>query len=184
MTTKRTSRSSLVFAGTFDEELLTGFEQPVKRVNSVFDAIGELATCSASDLVEAVIVDEQLLENDVDSSVDALRRVDPTTVIVVAGNSIKVKQADAMVPKDTTANRLTSAITNVQSLPVDNEIIPPLDIDCILGISDEITLTDDQTSLGDVDLVRALMHNPSTFKDKLIELLIQQTPQEPLLYQD
>jgi len=175
VTKERTTRSSIVFAGSFDEELFSGIEQPTRHVSSVFDAIGELATCGASELVEAVVLDEQLINHDASSSIDALRRVDPTAVIVVSGDKMKFKQADATIPRDTTAARLASAITNVISVPSIPEIAQCIDIDTVLGISDEMIITEDSSSLGDVDLVRALMHAPTKFKDVLVNLLLQQT---------
>ena len=110
----RDTRSSIVFAGSFNEELISGVDQPVRCVNSVFDAIGELATCGASDLVETVVVDDQLLQEHTTEHLDALRRVDPSAVIVVAGTISASTQADALVPKDTTAAHLASAIINVK----------------------------------------------------------------------
>ena len=60
--TQRSARSSIVFAGSFNQELISSVEQPVICVHSLFDVIGELATCSASNLVDAVVVDELLLK--------------------------------------------------------------------------------------------------------------------------
>ena len=171
----RDTRSSIVFAGSFNEELISGVDQPVRCVNSVFDAIGELATCGASDLVETVVVDDQLLQEHTTEHLDALRRVDPSAVIVVAGTISASTQADALVPKDTTAAHLASAIINVKSQPAlihdDNEV----DLDEVLGIADASKFIKDDSNLGDIDLVRALMHVPAKFKEVLIELLKQQT---------
>ena len=72
MNEERTTRGSIVFAGTFDEELISGIEQPVQCVHTVFDAIGELATCVTSDLVEAVVVNKNLIDSNPIASIDAL----------------------------------------------------------------------------------------------------------------
>lgn len=173
--TQRDTRSSLVFAGSFNEELISGVDQPVRCVHSVFDAIGELTTCSASDLVETVVVDDQLLQEHSTEHLDALRRVDPSVVIVVAGTISTSTQADALVPKDTTAAHLASAIINVKSQPALIHDDKEVDLDEVLGIADASKFIKDDSNLGDIDLVRALMHVPAKFKEVLTELLRQQT---------
>ena len=52
----RSARSSIVFAGSFNDELISSINQPVRCVPTLFDVIGELTTCSASDLVDAVVI--------------------------------------------------------------------------------------------------------------------------------
>ncbi len=69
--TERTTRGSIVFAGSFDEEFVSSVDQPVRRVYSLFDVIGELATCSASDLIDAVVLDDELLHEHSTKHLDA-----------------------------------------------------------------------------------------------------------------
>ena len=175
MTKERTTRGSIVFAGTFDEELILGIEQPVQCVHTVFDAIGELATCVTSNLVEAVVVDERLISNNPAASIDAVRRIDPSAVIIVMGGEDVGDYADAIVPVDTTAARLTAAVLNAKSQPHNSELMDEIDLDAVLGISDETMIVRDSSPLGDVDLVRSLMHDPISFKKVLVELLKQET---------
>ncbi len=175
MTGNRDARGAYLFAGTFDDELLSSMEPPVRNVHTIFDAIGELATCSAADLVEAVVLDESIMRPDSTASIDALRRVDPTTVIVVAGKKTHHPQADANISKDTTAARLCSAVINVKSQPTETQLSGDMDLDVVLGITDETKLTRDTSTLGDVDLVRVLMHAPAQFRETLVDLLKQQT---------
>ncbi len=172
---QRNTRSSIVFAGTFNTELVSSVDQPVRRVKNIFDAIGELSTSNASDLVDAIVIDEQLLNQNTTEHLDAIRRVDPSAVIVVAGSNTRFTQADATITKDTTASRLASAIANVKSRP--EQVTPEneIDLDEVLGISDPSEFSVDHSNLGDVDLVRSLMHAPSDFKKVLIDLLLQQT---------
>ena len=115
--TQRSARSSIVFAGSFNQELISSVEKPVICVHSLFDVIGELATCSASNLVDAVVVDELLLKQNSVENLDAIRRIDPTAVNVVDGSNVHVPQADAVIATDTTAARLASAIVNTKSQP-------------------------------------------------------------------
>jgi diguanylate cyclase (GGDEF)-like protein len=150
-------------------------EQPVKRVNTIFDAIGELATSTSADLVDAVVLDESIIEPHPIASIDSLRRVDPTVVIVVASKNKTHKQADVNIPKDTTAARLCSAVANSQSQPIEDFQPNKIDLDAILGITDETKVVRDTSALGDVDLVRALMHAPAQFRETLVDLLKQQT---------
>ena len=173
--TQRSTRSSIVFAGSFNQELISSVEQPVICVHSLFDVIGELATCSASNLVDAVVVDELLLKQNSVENLDAIRRIDPTAVIVVAGSNVHVPQADAVISIDTTAARLASAIVNTKSQPEIVDEHHEIDLDEVLGIADDSLIIKDNTNLGDVDLVRSLMHAPSTFKEVLVDLLKQQT---------
>ena len=142
MNKERTSRGSIVFAGAFDDELISGIEQPIHCVHTVFDAIGELATCVASDLVEAVVIDENLITTNPIAAIDAVRRVDPSAVVVVMGE-METDHADANVPKDTTASRLTAAILNAKSTPSKQDVIGDVDLDAVLGISDETMIVRD-----------------------------------------
>jgi diguanylate cyclase (GGDEF)-like protein len=150
-------------------------EQPVKRVSTIFDAIGELSTSTSADLVEAVVVDESVIELNPTASIDSLRRVDPTAVIVVASQNNTHKQADVNISKDTTASRLCSAVANAKSQPIEDLQSTKIDLDAILGITDETKTVRDSSALGDVDLVRSLMHAPAQFKETLVDLLKQQT---------
>jgi len=171
----RSTRGSLLFVGTFNDELVSSIEQPVRCVYTIFDAIGELATCSAADLIEAIIVDDQLLNNNSKETFEAIRRVDPTTMIIVAGESETPRQVDAVVPKTTTAARLSSAIANVISQPKIPEISQYVDLDAVLGINDETVFVKDSSPLGDIDLVRSLMHDPTHFTEVLVSMMRQQT---------
>jgi len=171
----RKTRGAILFVGSFNEELISGIEQPVRCVYTVFDAVGELASCSASDLVEAVVIDEKLISHNPTTTIDAMRRIDPNTVIVVAGETGNQEHADAVIPIDSTANRLTSTIANVTSQPYTTDLLHEIDLDLALGISEEKIDTDETSPLGDVDLVRSLMHNPATFNSVLINMLKQQT---------
>ena len=175
MSSNRHSRGVCIFAGSFDEQLVSGMEQTVKNVNSIYDAIGELATCSASDFVEAVVLDDALIHTNPAATIDALRRIDPTAVVVVASESNNHTSADATVAKNTTSSRLLSAIANVHSQPMIQNPSCEIDLDAVLGISDETKLETNSSSLGDVDLVRSLMHAPISFKETLLDLLKQQT---------
>ncbi|MBT4529764.1 MAG: GGDEF domain-containing protein [Phycisphaerae bacterium] len=171
----RKTRSSIVFAGSVNDELVSTIDQPARHVHSIFDAIGELATSNATDLVEAVVIDDTLLQNGSVEYIDALRRIDPTPTIVVIGSTSGYAEADAHVPTDTTANKLASAIANAQSQPTEQIHDTEVDLDEVLGISDASDYVRETTNLGDIDLVRALMHSPSSFKEVLIDLLKQQT---------
>lgn len=172
----RGKRSSILFAGTF-EEIAKDMEQPTQSVRTVYDAIGELATSNATTLVEAVVVDQSLLSKNSEQHIDAIRRVDPTAVIVIRGAVAGKTGADATLPSECNASILTSAIANALSKPVDLATADDAeqDLDAILGIVDAIDYVPETTNLGDIDLVRALMHSPLSFKGVLIDLLKQQT---------
>jgi len=175
MTANRHARGSYLFTGTFEHELVSSMDQPVRCVNNIFDAIGELATCSAADLIEAVVIEESIIQSNVVANIDALRRVDPTAVIVVVSEKNTHPQADANVSKNTTSAGLCAAVTNAKSQPSEETISSEIDLDDVLGISDETKITRDSSDLGDVDLVRALMHAPMRFKEILVDLLKEQT---------
>ncbi len=175
MNEERKTRGSIVFAGTFDEELISGIGQPARCVHTVFDAIGELATCVTSDLVESVVIDDRLITTNATAVIDAVRRVDPSAVVVIMGGEEENDHADANVSDDTTAARLTAAILNAKSKPSIQDVTGDVDLDAVLGISDETMIIRDSSPLGDVDLVRTLMHDPTSFKESLAELLKQET---------
>ena len=113
-------------------------------------------------------------ENNPEENIDSIRRIDPTIIVIVSSNTV-VHQADACVPKMPTAALLRSAIENVHSEPELLNTDIPIDLDTVLGIADEIKLEHDSSPLGDVDLVRCLMHSPAKFKETLVNLLKEQT---------
>jgi len=171
----RDTRGRILFAGEFKAELIAGFAQPTLTVQNLYEIIGELATSSAKENVDAIILDEQLLAVDSDTAFDAIRRVDPFPIIVVAGKNNKHNLADISVPQDTTSQRLLSAIANARSQPIAQQEIEEFDIDEALGFTDQTKTTPEGENLGDVDLVRMLLHNPSKFRSTLLDLLKEQT---------
>lgn len=168
-------RGRMVFAGSFDAELITGIEQPTNVVRTVFDVLGELATCTAKENIDAVVLDERLLGNSSDTVFDAIRRIDPFPIIVVSGEGKLHKLADASVPIETTSERLVSAIANARSQPETSAPQFDFDLDEALGFTDQIKAEQDGHALGDVDLVRMLLHNPTRFRATLLGLLKEQT---------
>ena len=164
--TERARRGTVVFAGDFNEEFVSTIQQPVRRVRTVFDAIGELTSCSSAGVIETVVVDDALLLNTPNEYLDALRRVDPSSVLIVTSDSKRIAQADAVVPKNTTEAHLTSAIANVKSQSQPDSNSTEIDLDEVLGIADASKYVQGDSSLGDTDLVRALMHVPSKFKNQ------------------
>lgn len=175
MSEVRDTRGHLLFAGSFDTELIIGIEQPTHVVETMFDLIGELATSSAKENIDAIVLDERLLEKDSDTAFDSLRRVDPFPIIVVAGEKRKHKLADATLPSDSTSQRLTSTIANARSQPTHIPEPDEFDLDEALGFTDDTQTTPDGNNLGDIDLVRMLLHNPANFRETLLGLLIEQT---------
>ncbi len=175
MSEVRDTRGHLLFAGSFDTELIIGIEQPTHVVETMFDLIGELATSSAKENIDAIVLDERLLEQDSDTAFDSLRRVDPFPIIVVAGENRKHKLADAAIPSDSTSQRLTSAIANARSQPTQTPEPDEFDLDEALGFTDDTQTTSAGNNLGDIDLVRMLLHNPANFRETLLGLLIEQT---------
>ncbi len=61
MSEVRDTRGRILFAGEFDPELIAGIEQPTHVVQTLFDIIGELATSSAKENVDAIVINEQLI---------------------------------------------------------------------------------------------------------------------------
>ena len=175
MSEVRDTRGHLLFAGSFDTELIIGIEQPTHVVETMFDLIGELATSNAKENIDAIVLDERLLEQDSDTAFDSLRRVDPFPIIVVAGENRKHKLADAVIPSDSTSQRLASAIANARSQPTQIPDLDEFDLDEALGFTDDTQTTSDGNNLGDIDLVRMLLHNPANFRETLLGLLIEQT---------
>jgi diguanylate cyclase (GGDEF)-like protein len=165
----------MLFAGSFDPELVSGIEQPTHVVQTLFDVIGELSTCCAKENIDAIVLDERLLASDSDSSFDAIRRIDPFPIIVVSGENRIHKLADIYVPQDTTSERLLLAVTNARSQPTQKPEPEEFDLDEALGFTDQTKTTPDGKSLGDVDLVRMLLHDPSNFRTTLLTLLKEQT---------
>ena len=171
----RDTRGRLIFAGSFDNELIVGVDQPTHVVETMFDLIGELATSSAKENIDAIVLDENLLDEDSDTAFDSLRRVDPFPIIVVSGEKRTHKLADAAIPSDSTSQRLTTAIANARSQPSPNPEPDEFDLDEALGFTDPTQTSSEGNALGDVDLVRMLLHNPANFRETLLGLLVEQT---------
>jgi diguanylate cyclase (GGDEF)-like protein len=175
MSDERPIRSSLVFAGSFEDQLIAGIEQPTAHVATICDAIGEVAVATAGSPVQGVVINQAILSDEPELTIDAIRRVDPSTIVVIAGHDNQ-DTADAVVPTDTTAGRLVSAInaSRLEAAPIPEE--ETINIDAVLGLDDvNLAGSADSSQLGDVDLVRSLMHDPSRFRDILMLLLKQQT---------
>jgi diguanylate cyclase (GGDEF)-like protein len=175
MSEVRDTRGRILFAGEFDPELIAGIEQPTHVVQTLFDIIGELATSSAKENVDAIVINEQLIAPYSDTAFDAIRRVDPFPIIVISGENRNYKLADISIPQDTTSQRLLSAVVNAKSQPISKPELDDFDIDQALGFTDQTKTTPDGKSLGDVDLVRMLLHNPSNFRSTILNLLKEQT---------
>ena len=175
MSEVRDIRGRMLFVGSFDKKLIDGIEQPTHVVQPLFEGIGELATSAAKENVDAIVLDERLLEGDSDSAFDAVRRIDPFPIIVVSGEAKNHKLADVTVPYDSNSQRLISAVANARSQPTPNEVPTTFDLDEALGFTDHIKVLQDGNDLGDVDLVRMLLHNPVNFRATLLNLLKQQT---------
>ncbi|MBC8522376.1 GGDEF domain-containing protein [PVC group bacterium] len=175
MSEVRDIRGRILFAGSFDNELIAGIEQPTLVVQTMFDVIGELATSTCRENIDAIVLDERLLDKDSDTAFDAVRRVDPFPIIVVSGENKKHKLADVSVPRDTTSQRLISAVANARSQPAQTSDQNYFDLDEVLGFTDQAKTLQEGQSLGDVDLVRMLLHNPTKFRTTLLDLLKEQT---------
>ena len=65
MSEVRDTRGRILFAGEFDPELIAGIEQPTHVVQTLFDIIGELATSSAKENVDAIVINDNLLHHTV-----------------------------------------------------------------------------------------------------------------------
>ncbi len=175
MTNTRKTRGSCIFVGEFSDSLLNEMEQPSTKVKNIFEAIGELATCRSSSLIEAVVLHEKGIKSNPTAHIDALRRVDPTSVIVVASKDTNYTSADVNVPMTADSAHVASAISHAKSDASSPPIPNDVDLDEVLGISDETKIEKDASALGDVDLVRSLMHAPASFKKTLVDLLKEQT---------
>ncbi len=169
----RQERGVTLFAGSFNEQLLDGFS-PSKTVRNIFDAIGEVSTSTSNSPIKTIVLDERVVHNNARVSIDAIRSIDPSAIIVYSGNHQQA-DADVSVGQDVTAERLHSAIENASSLPAEFNLSDEIDLDAVLGIADEVSFSKSTSQLGDIDLVRTLMHQPTDFRNTLLRVLQEQT---------
>ena len=169
----RQERGVTLFAGPFESQLLNGFEHATSASN-IFDAIGALATSKANAPVKTVVLHEDVVLENPRVSIDAIRSIDPSAIIVYSGKQIH-QHADASVDVKVTVERLQSAIANASSLPSDYDATDEIDLDDVLGIAEEVSFTQSESQLGDIDLVRSLMHQPTQFRETLLKVLQEQT---------
>ncbi len=169
----RQERGITIFAGPFEPQLLTEFA-PTTLASNIFDAIGVLATSKADAPVKTVVLHETVILDNPRVSIDAIRSIDPSAIIVYSGKH-NHQHADASVDLDVSVERLQSAIENASSLPIAIDATEEVDLDTVLGISDEVSFTKSDAQLGDIDLVRTLMHQPTQFRTTLLDVLREQT---------
>lgn len=162
-----------MFAGPFESELINGFS-PATTPANIFDAIGELATSKAGAPIKTVVLHENIVQENPRVSIDAIRSIDPSAIIVYSGRH-NHQHADASVDLDVSVERLESAIANASSLPSTNDALEEVDLDALLGIANEASFTKPDSQLGDIDLVRTLMHQPTQFRETLLNVLQEQT---------
>ncbi len=172
--TPRSTRAALVLAGCFDKELVDALDLPIRQVATACDAIGEIACSSTGAPIDSVVLAVDLLGADPAATIDAVRRVDPTTAVIVAGDGGQACGADAVVPANATADRVLATIRAAHGESTGPPVDPEIDLDAVLGISDRAEARDVSLPLGDVDLVRALMHDPTRFRPMLLDLLCAQ----------
>ena len=168
----RQERGVTLFAGSFESQLLNGFEHTTSASN-IFDAIGALATSKANAPVKTVVLHEDVVLENPRVSIDAIRSIDPSAIIVYSGKHIH-QHADASVDVKVTVERLQSAIANASSLPSEYDATEEIDLDDVLGIAEEVSFTQSESQLGDIDLVRSLMHQPTQFRETLLKVLQEQ----------
>ena len=161
-----------MFAGPFESELINGFS-PATTPANIFDAIGELATSKAGAPIKTVVLHENIVQENPRVSIDAIRSIDPSAIIVYSGRH-NHQHADASVDLDVSVERLESAIANASSLPSTNDALEEVDLDALLGIANEASFTKPDSQLGDIDLVRTLMHQPTQFRETLLDILQEQ----------
>ena len=123
----RQERGVTLFAGPFESQLLNGFEHATSASN-IFDAIGALATSKANAPVKTVVLHEDVVLENPRVSIDAIRSIDPSAIIVYSGKQIH-QHADASVDVKVTVERLQSAIANASSLPSDYDATDEIDLD-------------------------------------------------------
>lgn len=162
-----------MFAGPFESELINGFS-PATTPANIFDAIGELATSKADAPIKTVVLHEKVVRENPRVSIDAIRSIDPSAIIVYSGKH-NHQHADASVDLNVSVERLQSAIANASSLPSTNDALEEVDLDALLGIGNEVSFTKSDSQLGDIDLVRTLMHQPTQFRETLLNVLQEQT---------
>ena len=162
-----------MFAGPFESDLVSDFA-PAVSTNNIFDTIGALATSKADAPVKTVVLHEDVVLDHPRVSIDAIRSIDPSAIIVYSGKH-NHQHADASVDLDVSVERLQSAIANASSLPTAFDSSEEIDLDAVLGIADEVSFTKSDAQLGDIDLVRTLMHQPTQFRATLLSVLKEQT---------
>ena len=73
-----------MFAGPFESELINGFS-PATTPANIFDAIGELATSKTGAPIKTVVLHEKIVQENPRMSIDAIRSIDPSAIIVYSG---------------------------------------------------------------------------------------------------
>ena len=101
----RQERGVTLFAGSFESQLLNGFEHTTSASN-IFDAIGALATSKANAPVKTVVLHEDVVLENPRVSIDAIRSIDPSAIIVYSGKHIH-QHADASVDVKVTVEKQT-----------------------------------------------------------------------------
>lgn len=66
------------------ETIASCLRKPPITVSNLFDAIGEVSTASAHEPIAAVLIDDRCVDDHFGQAIDALRKLDPSLVLVLA----------------------------------------------------------------------------------------------------
>lgn len=157
------------------------------QVANLFDAMGELVRASAGQPIDAVFVSSEQLNGSTENAAHALRRIDPGVMLVCVGRRERVRGFDAVVDSPLDAS-VRDVIDRQPQQPA-----PPEEMlaDAVASpVADQSARTEQEKptehaedlsqisrngSLGDTDLVHALMSEPNGVQEHALSLIRQQT---------
>ncbi|MBM44044.1 MAG: hypothetical protein CMJ36_03395 [Phycisphaerae bacterium] len=166
----------------------------VELMDSIFEALGTIAVCTASQPVEVVLLSHEDADDpgELVHSAEAIRRLDPTVqVVIVTNQPLAPSIADSFdahlaTPVDvmplvellggTVGDRPTEAAPLVEPPPSEEPATrsdaSTMDPETPVPVGD---VPEDVHQLGDTDLVEAMLHDARGVRPLALRLIMQQT---------
>ncbi len=203
-TSRRSRRGRIVLVGTHPSwegerelaKLRDAAGMRTEKVENLFDAIGELARSTASEPIDAMFVSGHVLNGDAARVAQAIRRLDPSvTLVCVSDDGIDAAAFDATIQPPLDARMFRRVLdgeidddeaeaTGVPQ-PLTDTTKPRSDtsqscetepVDILQQTADSMTPPSSaDASLGDIDLVQAVIDGCDDFRDTAVSLIRQHT---------
>lgn len=186
MSHQRSARRRLLCVGDVDVQ---GNDPSIGQltVDTIFAALGELATCPAREPIEAVVVASTSAHRvpDMLRSIEALRRLEPGLVIIATAPGLPLAVLDDHVDLQVAGPLPIEAVTRLldgtqdeaeaTTAPPTPSTTPIPDTDIVSAVPAEAV-----ARITDTALIGAVLQSPADFRELLLQALAERSGQSPV----